>query len=155
MAEKATKTLEELVLSDEGLLAEASNDEEETSLEELEEHFFDEPGPELPEELTEDEDCQQFIPVPVQTAVPMLQFHQLLSSPSPKGELARGIMRMVECMHRDDLEGLSEAHTSFQSMVEELKHVNQHEDERSELQQLATNTRLRLPLVLRLQHADA
>ena len=102
-----------------------------------------------------DDDDPAVLMVPTEIAEAMYRFYRLLQTPTPKGELARGVMRVVNCMQRKDFDGMGAAMRDFETLVSEFRQINEHADERSEAQRLAGEEGLPMPLLMRVETAEA
>lgn len=109
----------------------------------------------LDDPLGLDDEEPAVLMVPTEIAEAMYRFYRLLQTPSPRGELARGVMRVVSCMQQKDFEGMSAAMREFETLVSEFRQINEHEDERSEAQRLAGEEGLPMPLLMRVESAEA
>lgn len=109
-----------------------------------------------PDELDgPDASSGEALQVPVAMLDAVLRFQNLLETPTPRGELARLIKRMVEA--RRDAEGteLKQAMQDFQETSTFLELATQHDDERSHAQRRAEAQRLMDNMIWRVDFADA
>lgn len=112
--------------------------------------------PEDPEALEEPEaPSGEALQVPLAMLDAVLRFQNLLETPTPRGELARLLKRMVEA--RRDAEGteLKQAMQDFQETSTFLELATQHDDERSHAQRRAEAQRLMDNMIWRVDFADA
>ncbi|MFM7201975.1 MAG: hypothetical protein ACKO6N_14435 [Myxococcota bacterium] len=109
-----------------------------------------------PEALEEPEAVSgEALQVPLAMLDAVLRFQNLLETPTPRGELARLLKRMVEA--RRDAEGteLKQAMQDFQETSTFLELATQHDDERSHAQRRAEAQRLMDNMIWRVDFADA
>lgn len=141
---EVSAALPELLGSEDGPITESATDGELEPEEEQEADGFDDL-----EDL-----ASSVLVVPPEIAGAMVRFHRLLQTPTPRGELARGVMKVVKSMQRQDYESMRAAMREFDALVAEFQLIGQHEDERT-LTPRDADEELPLPLVLRMERTEA
>lgn len=108
----------------------------------------------LSDDLSDDL-SEEWESVPVASLDAVLRFQNLLETPSPRGELARLIKRMVETRRGEQRQAFEQAMSDFQETSTFLELATQHDDERSPAQRRAEARRMMDNMIWRVDFGNA